>query len=159
MGGMRGMLRRGRTSSTRRRSAAVLAVVVLGLAACSSVSTEQESAGPVGEPAKVRPVGETGLSEVTLTARAVERLGLRTVAGEGVGGSRMTVPYSAVLYDANGGTWVFVRSAPRTFVRQRIDIVRIDGDRAVLSRGPNGDTGIVSVGAAELYGAELGVDH
>jgi hypothetical protein len=136
-----------------------LAVVVLGVAACSSVSTEQESAGPVGEPAKVRPVGDSGLSEVTLTPRAVKRLGLRTVVGEDVGGPRMTIPYSAVLYDANGGTWVFVRSALRTFVRQRIDVVRIDGDRAVLSGGPNGETRIVCVGAAELYGAELGVDH
>ena len=149
----------GEPSSTRRWSAALLAVAVLGLPACSSVSTDAESAGLVGQPAKVRPVGESGLSEVTLTARAMERLGLRTVVGEPVSSSRMTVPYSAVLYDANGVTWAFVRSAPRTFVRQRIDVVRIDGNRAVLSGGPNVDTEVVSVGAAELYGAELGVDH
>ena len=156
---MWGMWRRGEPSSTRRRFAALLAVTALGLPACSSVSTDAESAALGGQPAKVRPVGESGLSEVTLTGKAVERLGLRTIVGERVGGSRMTIPYSAVLYDANGGTWVFVRSAPRTFVRQRIDVVRIDGDLAVLSGGPNGDTEVVSVGAAELYGAELGVDH
>jgi hypothetical protein len=135
----------------------LLAVAVLGLAACSSVSTDAEELA--GQPAKVRPVGESGLSEVTLTAKAIERVGVRTVVGERAGASRMTVPYSAVLYDANGGTWVFVRAAPRTFVRQRIDVVRIDGDLALLSGGPKGDTEVVSVGAAELYGAELGVDH
>lgn len=156
MWGMRGS---GGPSRTHRWSAALLLVALLGLLACSSVSTEAESPELAGQPAKVRPVGESGLSEVTLTAKAIERLGLRTVAGERVGSSRMTIPYSAVLYDANGATWAFGRTAPRTFVRQRIDVVRIDGDLAVLSGGLNGDTEIVSVGAAELYGAELGVDH
>jgi hypothetical protein len=152
------MWRSGEPSSTPGWSAALLAVAVLGLPACSSVSTEQD-AGLAGEPAKVRAVGDSGLSEVTLTARAVERVGVRTVVAERLGGSRITIPYSAVLYDANGVTWAFVRTAPRTFIRQRIDVVRIDGDVAVLSAGPNGDTEVVSVGAAELYGAELGVDH
>lgn len=141
------------------RLAALLAVAGLGLSGCSSVSPGAEVAAPFGEPATVRTVAGTGLAEVTLTARAVERLGVETVAVRPAGGSRLTIPYSAVLYDANGGTWAFASTAPRTFVRERITVVTIDGTVAVLSLGPAVGTDVVSVGAAELYGAELGVDH
>jgi hypothetical protein len=62
-----------------------------------------------------------------------------------------------VLYDENGDTWTFTSPEPLTFVRQRIDIDRIAGDRVVLLEGPPPGTTVVTVGAAELLGAELGV--
>jgi hypothetical protein len=75
----------------------------------------------------------------------------------GAAEARRVVPYSAVLYDLKGEAWVFVSAQPRTFVRQRISVDFIDGERAVLSEGPPAGAAVVSVGAAELYGAETGI--
>lgn len=76
-----------------------------------------------------------------------------------VGGAttQMVVPYAAVLYGVHGETWVYTNPEPLVFVRQPIVIDFIDGDLAVLSEGPEIGTEIVTIGAAELYGAETGV--
>ena len=62
-----------------------------------------------------------------------------------------------MLYDEHGDTWTFTSPEPLTFVRRRIEIDRIEGGRAVLQEGPATGTTVVTVGAAELLGAELGV--
>lgn len=65
------------------------------------------------------------------------------------------VPYSAVYYDAQGKTWVYVNPKPLVFERQQIVIERVVGDVAVISDGPAVDTDVVTTGAALLYGAEV----
>ena len=65
------------------------------------------------------------------------------------------IPYSAVLYDVNGGAWTFINSTPLTFVRHPIAIDRIEGDKAVLTNGPDAGAKVVTVGATELYGSEM----
>jgi len=62
-----------------------------------------------------------------------------------------------VLYDPDGKTWVFVDRGQLTYVREPITIDRIEGDVVYLSDGPAVGTGVVAVGATELYGAEIGV--
>lgn len=64
------------------------------------------------------------------------------------------VPYSAILYGLHGETWVYVLIDHLTFVRAKVTVHHIEGDRAILSAGPSINTQIVSVGAAELYGSE-----
>jgi multidrug efflux pump subunit AcrA (membrane-fusion protein) len=66
------------------------------------------------------------------------------------------VPWSAVVYDLNGGTWVYESPAPHVFVRRRVQVKRVEGDLAVLASGPPAGTRVVSQGAAELFGTELG---
>lgn len=77
------------------------------------------------------------------------------------GGSRdgLSVPNSAIVRDIYGGEWVFTKTAPDTFVRQRIEVAATDGDRAILSRGLSGGAEVVTAGAAELFGSEFGVAH
>lgn len=70
---------------------------------------------------------------------------------------RKVVPYSAVLYGVNGETWVYTSPEPLVFVRQPIAIDYIEDDLAILSEGPEAGTAVVTVGAAELFGAETGV--
>ena len=109
----------------------------------------------------VEQIDGSELARVTLSAAAIERLDLRTVPVRKVsvdGESRTVVPYGAVLYDANGDTWIYTSPKPRTFTRQGITVDSIDGSRAVLSAGPAAGTQIVIVGAQELWGAELGID-
>jgi len=72
---------------------------------------------------------------------------------------RRVVPYSSVIYDENGGTWVYTCPEPLNYVRAPITIDFIEGDVAVLKDGPPNGTQVVSVGAVELYGTEFAVGH
>ena len=75
----------------------------------------------------------------------------------GSGTSRKIVPYAAVIYDVKGATWVYTNPEPLAFVRQSISVDYIKGDLAFLTEGPPAGTEVVTVGGAELYGAETGV--
>ena len=75
-------------------------------------------------------------------------------------GSRMprkVVPYAAVLYDVHGDAWVYTNPEPLVFVRELILVDYIEGDLVVLLEGPSIGTAVVTVGVAELFGAETGV--
>ena len=74
-------------------------------------------------------------------------------------GHRTVVPYAAVLYDADGVTWVYASPESLRYIRQPITIDYIDGDRAVLSNGPPVGTSVVTVGALQLFGAEFEIGH
>ena len=68
-----------------------------------------------------------------------------------------TVPVSAVIYDKDGNTWGYAVTRSLTYQREAVGIARVDGDTAVLRSGPAPGTRVVTVGAQELLGAELGV--
>jgi hypothetical protein len=137
-----------------------LLVALPQLSACTQTAAEGTSSE---EPATVEQVeGSEDVSRLTLTPKAVERLGIQTtpLREETVAGKqRKVVPYGAVLYDADGKTSVYVSTAPNVYVREPITVDLIEGDRAILSAGPPAGTAIVSVGAAELHGTETGVGH
>jgi len=78
------------------------------------------------------------------------------LALSGKGEKRKVVPYSAVLYDVHGETWVYTNPEPLVFVRRKVDVDYIEGDVAVLEDGPRSGTAVVTVGAALLFGTELG---
>ncbi len=75
----------------------------------------------------------------------------------GAGKPQKIVPYSSVLYDVRGNTWVYINPKPLVFVRHAIKVDFIEGDNAVLTDGPAIGTKVVSVGAPELFGAETGI--
>lgn len=68
----------------------------------------------------------------------------------------IVVPTSAVLYDIHGGTWIYVTNAPQEYRRQRVELLKTEGGKVVLSRGPKAGTKVVAAGAAELFGTEFG---
>ena len=68
-------------------------------------------------------------------------------------------PYSALIYDKNGGTWVYVAETPDTYLRHEVEVEFIDGDSVYLRDGPPSGTEVVTVGAAELLGTEYKVGH
>lgn len=72
-------------------------------------------------------------------------------------GVRKLIPFTAVIYDVKGGTWAYTNPEPLTYVRAPITIDYVDGEWAYLSDGPEAGTEVVTLGAAELYGAETGV--
>jgi hypothetical protein len=137
-----------------RRSIAAL-LVVLVLPACRSAAADPGAAG--GSLAMVEPIAGRDVAQVTLSQEAADRLDIATAPVTHDRGARTTIPYAAVLYDPAGDTWTYTNTAPLTFVRAPIDVVRIDGDTAVLSDGPPPGTMVVTVGAAELLGTEYEV--
>lgn len=70
---------------------------------------------------------------------------------------RKVIPYSAILYDLDGSTFVYTSPESLVFVRQPVTVDYIDGDFVVLEDGPSAGTEIVTVGVAELYGIDTGV--
>ncbi len=114
--------------------------------------------------AQIIPIKDTELNHVVLTERATQRLAIATVpvqvatsAQARQENGRTIIPYSAVIYDPNGATWTYTNPETFVYVRHPITIVYIEEDFAVLSSGPPSDTRVVTVGAAELFGAEFGV--
>jgi hypothetical protein len=150
-----------RRGPRRRTTLWVAAVLLLGMLSVAGCQGGDEDAAAADEPAKVEPVeGSDGLSQVTLTADAAERIDLQTavVRTEGEGAAERTiVPYSAIVYETDGETWVYTSADDLSFVREHVSVLEIDGDRAVLSEGPPAGTEVVTVGVAELFGAEHGI--
>ena len=101
-------------------------------------------AASIASPSHVRPCA-------SLSASAVTAAPVTGAAGD------LTMPYAAVVYDADGGTWTFVELDPGVYQRAEITIDSIDGDDAQLSSGPEPGTDVVVVGAAELVGVEAGI--
>src|SRR5205814_6982734 len=99
------------------------------LSACSSAKREAISV----EPAKVQ-VSATGVKQVVLTAQAAGRIGVTTApvgaAEPSPSGPVRIVPYAAVLYDADGTTFVYTATGPLVFVRRNVTVESIAGDNA-----------------------------
>lgn len=103
-------------------------------------------------PVKLEPIEGTDFQRVILTEKAAQRINVQTAVVSG-----NTIPYAAVIYDTEGNTWVYTNPAPLTFVREPIVVDHIDGDQAILSKGLDSGTTVVTLGVSELYGAETGV--
>jgi hypothetical protein len=143
----------------RRQTVAACAGLVLiaasvSLSACSDLP---ETASHY-EPAKLEPIKGTDVQRVRFTAEGVKRVGLQT-ASIRENGQEKIIPYAAIIYDAEGNTFTYTNPEPLTFVRQEIEIDRVDGDNVVLSDGPPAGTEVVTIGAAEVYGTEFEVAH
>lgn len=142
----------------RRRPRLLCAVVVLAalaLPACKEVVSESATGY---EPAKLAAVrGRDDVKLVTFTAEGARRAGLRTAVVRPRAGHGAVVPYAALIYDAEGGTYVYTSPRPLSFVRAEVKVDRIDGGRVFLAKGPRAGTRVVTVGSTQVYGVELDV--
>jgi hypothetical protein len=92
-----------------------------------------------------------------VTEEAAKRLDIQTTTVHDAqvnGAQRTVIPYAAIIYDTEGATWVYLNPEPLTFVRHPIAVDRIQGDQAFLSDALPSGSAVVTVGVAELYGAE-----
>lgn len=125
------------------------------LSACGEGPSDEHV---IDEPATVEPIEGSAVARITLTERGAERLDIQTAPAERAG-TGMVVPSAALLVDPDGDVWVYTSPEPLVFVRHEISIDREEGDRAFLADGPPPGTAVVTVGVAELYGAEFGIGH
>jgi hypothetical protein len=127
----------------------------------SACGQQAPAAVSKSKPATVEKIAGSNLSRVVLTDEAAQRIDLRTeLVGDALEGgtTRRFMPYTAIIYDKAGDTWAYTPAAePRTFVRERVSVDSIKGNVAYLRDGPAVGTHVVTVGQAELYGAEIGV--
>ena len=135
----------------RRSFLAILVVAAIGFGGCGSTPAE-----PPAAPEEAGVQGNNPL-EVTVSEQAAERLGIETAQVAAGNGGRTSVPYAAILYDTEGATWVYTNPSEHLYVRTPVKVDAIQGDTAMIETGPPAGTPIVTVGLAELYGAETGV--
>ncbi len=142
----------------RRRLPALLVLAGLGLTGCQTVASGASPTAEVAASAAVvEAVEDGGPARVTLTDRAEGELGITTGTVAAGPDGRTTIPFAAVVYDADGASWAYVRVEPLTYLRQPITITEVAGDQATLTAGPPVGTEVVTVGAAFLVGAEAGI--
>jgi hypothetical protein len=141
-----------------RWSAALMILSALAISACArSEAFDSEAASDEG-PAKVEAIKGTDLARVVLTPQAARRLGIRTAPVRPEHGET-SIPYSALLYDAEGRAFTYTSPARLTYVRRPLTIDRITRRAVLLKAGPRPGTPVVIVGAAELLGTEYGVEE
>jgi hypothetical protein len=137
----------------------------IALAGCGTTSAEYGEISQSG-PVQVSAINGSDVNKVTLTPEAASKLGVQTTAVESgamtalsddQSGPQIVVPLDSVIYDKDGNTWVYVSDGPRSYQRDAVKVAHVDGDSAVLSSGPPAGAKVVTVGAQELLGAELGV--
>lgn len=135
-------------------------VLVLGLLLSACTKTQSVSGGSAAKteaPATKEAIGETGINKVTLTEQALARLALETTEVQNAANDLLEIPYGAIIYDLNGNTWTYTSPEANVFVRHPITVDRIEGNSVYLSDGPELGTLVVSMGAAELYAADVGI--
>jgi hypothetical protein len=110
------------------------------------------------EPAKLESIKGTDVQRVIFDAEAAKRVGLKTAPIRQDGQGKI-MPYAALIYDAEGGTYAYTAPKPLTYVRQQISVDHYDGDSVVLSDGPPAGTEVVTVGVDEVYGTEFEVEE
>lgn len=138
---------------SRRCAAALLASAVL-LGGCGHAVDTPPAGDP---PVQLTAVPGTGLKSVTLSTEAADRIGIKTTPVTAVPGGaagQLQLPYAAIVYDEQGGTWVYAPTGPNTYVRQPVKVDHIAGAVAVLAAGPAAGSAVVTEGSQELLGAE-----
>jgi hypothetical protein len=136
-------------------------LIAAGTAACASGGADEASDGSDNRnAATVEQVAGSDTPRITLSDEAVERIGVVTdPVGVQVSGDvqQLTIPYRAVIYDAQGQAFTYVSPSPHVYTRVPLTIDQVQGDIATLDAGPAAGTAVVTTGAEELWGTETGV--
>jgi hypothetical protein len=133
----------------------LLGALGVGLMGCNDTSSSESGQNRNVKLHATKASNGQRVQQVSLTPTAANKLGLRTTPVQDQGGT-LVVPYGSLVYDNDGNTWVYVTPKPRTFLRAPVTVASINGDNVVLSAGPKAGAEVVTVGAAELFGAERG---
>lgn len=145
---------------TGTRAVAWVAALILATALLLTGCSESQPDDDAYHPAEIEEIDDSDVKKVTLTEDAASRIGLELATAQ-LDGTLTVVPYAALIYDGDGDSWVYEAHGDLTFVRAEVEVERIDGDLAWLSDGSDRlspGTRVATVGATQLYGAELEID-
>lgn len=129
----------------------------------ASLASTGAHAGLEAQPVDAPPSGNPAASSVDLFYR-LENRDQGFQLGERVGATlslnsdsdTLVVPWASIIYDIYGGTWVYESLGEHQFARRRVQVSRVVGELAALASGPSIGTKVVTDGAAELFGTEVG---
>jgi hypothetical protein len=130
---------------------------IVALSTCLAITGCKEAtpAAVTGyEPAQLELVSGTDVKRVTFTEEGLRRIDLQTAPVRTIAG-HAAVPHAAIIYESDGTTIVYVAETQRSFMRRAVVVRRVAGDWAFIRRGPSQGTSVVTVGAAQVHGAEL----
>lgn len=116
-------------------------------------------AKPVAAPPSANPLAATvdvfyELSNADGKLFPGQRLGITIPLADA--GESLSIPWSALVFDIYGGTWVYEQVGPRRYARRRVMVGYTVGEDAMLANGPPAGTKVVTAGVQELFGAETG---
>ena len=138
-------------------AACLLGVSLSALPLASAFAADANAAIKKSGSSTVEKIVGSDLKRITLTAKAAERLDIRTGKTATDASGAMTTPYAALVYDSKGMTWVYTNPEPLVYVRAPVVVASIKGPNVILKEGPPAGTNVVVTGVAELYGAESGM--
>src|SRR5438045_3198088 len=147
-----------------RVSSLLIALVAIGpLSTTMSIGAEDEVEGD--DSVRVENADGTGAKALVLTSEAATYTGIgiapvqqiEAPRGRNNVGVQIAVPQSSIFYDSDGEVWVYVVVAANTFARKHVVVDFRDSDQFYLSSGLAAGDSVVTVGVAELHGAEFGV--
>jgi len=147
------------SSCRKARSPAVTVLLAVIAVASPAVPAVADSpAAPIPETeVTIKRLG-FGISRITLPAKAVERLDIRTAEIRVDGSGRKIAPFSSIIYDRDGDAWVYTVPAPLSYVREPVVLELVKDEDVYLEEGPAAGTKVVTMGVPELYGTEVGVN-
>lgn len=135
--------------------------------ASQPVRIETLSGGPIGtaRPVEAPPTGDPVAATVDFyyetpatghNWKPGERVTVAMAGRGSMAGTWRSVPYSAVVYDIHGGTWVYEQAPSHRYLRHRVQVHHTVAGTAFFAAGPGAGTPLVVDGAAELWGVEFG---
>lgn len=144
-----------RARSTRQRlgsvgAVAALAAISLVFAACTEVPSNVVS----NQPYSLEPIEGSDIQLVKMRDETAAKIGVQTAEASG-DAEGIVVPHVALIFSPEGEPFLYTKPAPESYLREPIEISRVEGDRLVLSKGPLPGTTVVTVGAAELLATEF----
>ncbi len=132
-------------------------------ASADSFSGSATNGGLAAKPVSAPPSANAGAATVDLfyelqNLTAMLRLGQRVAVTVPMREDEesLVVPFSAVVYDAQGGVWVYEKLGPGSYGRRRVRLRRVVDGLAVLASGVKPGAEVVTTGVAELFGTEFG---
>jgi hypothetical protein len=143
--------------SRRTRFGLTLAAVVTAClpAACTGASPEEEEEVELFQTKLVELKAYPGHHSVTLGKVGAERADVGTTQVTGSNGRR-ELPYAALLYNADGSTFVYTATGPRTFRYTPIRLLEVVGNNTIaFTGGPTPGTPVVTSGVPQVHGADI----
>ena len=132
-----------------------LGLAALLVVACASACDAEDEEASYPIQSKISPLKENpGHHIVTLTPLGARQAGVQTTA---VTGSKLLreLPYEALLYGADGTTFVYPVEGKLTFRYMEITLEKVVGKTIYFSEGPEVGTEVATQGVPQIHGADI----
>jgi hypothetical protein len=113
---------------------ALIVLISLQFWACQKDNNENN----FEHPSDVEDIEGSDFRRIMFTEKAMERIGVQTstIIQTSVSVQLKIIPYSALLHDPNGQTFVYASREPSVFLKYSVKVDYIEGRKVFLNEGP-----------------------